>query len=61
MGMRGLSSSRWLVASMKARSNETFLRGAPRAVALLSAGLGSDTKLHSGCRARAAVQSLCAE
>ena len=61
MAMQSLSCSRWLAASMTAGSNESYLRGAPRAVALLSAGLGSITKLHIGCRARAAVQGLCAE
>ena len=35
-----VGSGCWLGASMKAKSNESYLCGAPRAVALLSAGLG---------------------
>ena len=61
MGKRSVSAECWLGASMKAKSNESYLCGAPRAAAMLRAGLGSITKLHIGCGARAAVQSLCAE
>ena len=61
MAKRSVSSGCWLGAPMKAKSNESYLCGAPRAVALLSAGLGAITKLHFGCGARADVQSLCAE